>query len=69
MMKVIHVCVGKTKDLEIRGQAVKTAYLKSAVSGPVSVNDYGIEGNDVAVQIRRWPCMSKAHKPERLVVC
>ena len=48
-MKLIDICVGKTQELDISGQAIKTAYLKEAVSGPVQVNAFGIAGNDVAV--------------------
>ena len=48
-MKLINVCIGKTQELDIHGQSVKTAYLKTPMTGPVRINEHGIEGNEVAV--------------------
>ena len=60
-MKVIHVCVGKTKEQNIRGQAVKTAFLKSCVSGPIRIDRSGIEGNDVAVHTDAVYAIAQEH--------
>ena len=48
-MKLIDICIGKTRELDIHGQPVKTAYLKHRVIGPIQLNEHGIEGNEVAV--------------------
>lgn len=48
-MKLIDICIGKTQELDIHGQPVKTAYLKHRVTGPILLNERGIEGNEVAV--------------------
>lgn len=48
-MKLLDICIGKTQELDINGQSVKTAYIKESISGLVRVNALGIEGNEVAV--------------------
>ena len=48
-MELKHICIGKTRELDIRGQKVRTAFIKEAASAPVQVNEQGLEGNDVAV--------------------
>ena len=51
----------KTKEQNIRGQAVKTAFLKSCVSGPIRIDRSGIEGNDVAVHTDAVYAIAQEH--------
>ncbi|MBB4633753.1 MOSC domain-containing protein [Sphingosinicella soli] len=48
-MKLLDICIGKTRTLTINGHEVKTAYLKEAVPGPWKITEGGLEGNEVAV--------------------
>jgi len=60
-MRLESVCTGKTRHLDIRGQSVKTAFLKSAVSGPVQVTLDGLQGNEVAVHTDALYAISLQH--------
>ena len=60
-MKLASVCVGRTQNLRIRDQNVTTAFLKSAVAGPVRVRSDGLEGNDVAVHTDAVYAIAEEH--------
>jgi len=48
-MQLIAVCVGKTREIEIAGATVQTAYLKSTLAGPCFIGPGGPAGNETAV--------------------
>lgn len=48
-MKLINVCVGKTRQQDIRGYSVKTAYVKEPIVGSIAVENDGLANNEVAV--------------------
>lgn len=48
-MRLVGVAAGKTRTIEIRANAVQTAYIKSPVSGRCYVHESGLEGNETAV--------------------
>lgn len=59
--ELLSICSGKTKQLDIHGQLVTTAYLKSELQGAVQINEYGVEGNDVAVHTDHIYAFSRGH--------
>lgn len=61
--QLVAVCVGKTKELEINGEMVTTAYLKSEANGPVQIHESGVEGNDVAVHTDHIYAFSETNYP------
>lgn len=48
-MELIAVSVGKARVVQIGGEAVETAYLKSPVAAPCSIGHNGLDGNETAV--------------------
>ena len=50
-MKLHAICSGEIAIQNIRGHDVKTAYAKQQVKGPVRINKFGLEGNEVAVHL------------------
>jgi len=60
-MKLTKIFIGKTKDIDIRGHSVKTAYLKEPVDGPIQVNEDGLEGNEVAVHTDAIYAIAEEH--------
>ncbi|MED7788607.1 MOSC domain-containing protein [Francisella sp. 19X1-34] len=48
-MKLVSVCVGKTRIQNIHGESVKTAYIKKPVVGQIAVEENGLANNEVAV--------------------
>jgi uncharacterized protein len=48
-MQLVAVCIGKTREVDIQGATVQTAYLKTPVAGPCFVDYKGPTGNETAV--------------------
>lgn len=48
-MELIAVSIGKARTFQIGGEPVTTAYLKSPVVGPCSIDGNGLDGNETAV--------------------
>jgi MOSC domain-containing protein YiiM len=48
-MELIAVSVGKARTVEIGGEPVETAYLKSPLEGSCSIGPNGLDGNETAV--------------------
>jgi ferredoxin len=48
-MELIAVSVGKTRAVQIGGEPVETAYLKSPLALPCSIGHNGLDGNETAV--------------------
>lgn len=61
IMKLTKIFTGKTKDIDIRGHSVTTAYLKEPVDGRIRVNKDGVEGNEVAVHTDAVYAITEEH--------
>ena len=47
-MKILHVCTGRTRAVNINGRKVMTGIGKTVVSGPVAVGALGLAGDEQA---------------------
>ena len=47
-MRVLSVCVGRVRTIEIAGRRVPTAYFREPVAGPVAVTPLGLHGDEQA---------------------
>ena len=47
-MKLLHVCVGRVRQVHIEGRLVTTAIAKRPVAGPVAVQPLGLAGDEQA---------------------
>lgn len=47
-MKILAVCTGRARSVQIQGRSVQTAITKQPVSGPVAVGPLGLQGDEQA---------------------